>query len=33
MTDQPPLELNDGRRIPRLGFGTYKIAEEDAGAR
>ena len=30
MTDQPTLEMNDGRQIPQLGFGTYKIADEDA---
>ncbi len=30
MTDQPTLALNDGRRIPQLGFGTYKIAEDAA---
>ncbi|WP_120716173.1 aldo/keto reductase [Tsuneonella amylolytica] len=30
MTDQPVLELNDGRRIPQLGFGTYQIPDEDA---
>ena len=32
MTDQPTLELNDGRQIPQLGFGTYKIDEGDAPA-
>ena len=30
MTDYPSLDLNDGRQIPQLGFGTYKIAEDDA---
>lgn len=30
MTEQPHLTLNDGRRMPQLGFGTYKIADEDA---
>jgi len=26
----PSIDLNDGRRIPQLGFGTWKIAEQDA---
>ena len=30
MTDYPTLALNDGRQIPQLGFGTWKIADEDA---
>ena len=30
MKDYPTLDLNDGRQIPQLGFGTYKLAEEDA---
>ncbi|WP_265587845.1 aldo/keto reductase [Sphingomicrobium arenosum] len=30
MTDQPMLTLNDDRAMPQLGFGTYKIDEEDA---
>ena len=30
MTDQPTLELNDGRRIPQLGFGTWEIDPADA---
>lgn len=30
MTDYPTLTLNDGRRIPQLGFGTYKIDDGDA---
>ena len=30
MTDYPTLTLNDDRQIPQLGFGTYKIAEDDA---
>ena len=29
-TNQPMLELNDGRKIPQLGFGTYKIENADA---
>ena len=28
--DQPTLKLNDGREMPQLGFGTFKIPEEDA---
>ena len=28
----PPLELNDGRQMPALGFGTYKIYGPDAPA-
>ena len=30
MTDYPTLSLNDDRQIPQLGFGTYKIDEDDA---
>lgn len=30
MTDYPTLTLNDGRQIPQLGFGTYKIDDADA---
>ncbi|MCJ7420820.1 aldo/keto reductase [Sphingomicrobium astaxanthinifaciens] len=30
--DQPMLTLNDGRRMPQLGFGTYKIAQDAAQA-
>ena len=30
MTDYPTLSLNDDRQIPQLGFGTYKISEDDA---
>jgi 2,5-diketo-D-gluconate reductase A len=26
----PTLKLNDGRLMPQLGFGTYKIAQNDA---
>jgi len=26
----PTLTLNDGKAMPQLGFGTYKIADEDA---
>ncbi len=28
----PDLILNDGRAIPRLGFGTWKISNDDAAA-
>ncbi|MFE1597285.1 aldo/keto reductase [Methylobacterium sp. ID0610] len=27
---QPTLTLNDGKRIPQLGFGVWKLADEDA---
>lgn len=30
MTQQPTLLLNNGTRIPQLGFGTYKVAPADA---
>ena len=30
MTDYPTLNLNDGRQIPQLGFGTWQMEEEDA---
>ncbi|UOR15498.1 aldo/keto reductase [Qipengyuania aquimaris] len=30
MTDYPTLELNDGRQIPQLGFGTWQMEDEDA---
>ncbi len=30
MTDYPTLDLNDGRKIPQLGFGTYKLEEDKA---
>jgi len=29
----PSIDLNDGRRIPHLGFGTWKIPAADARAR
>ncbi|WP_293783048.1 aldo/keto reductase [uncultured Aeromicrobium sp.] len=29
MTTSPLLELNDGHRMPQLGFGTYGIADPD----
>ncbi len=33
MTSAPPMiDLNDGTRIPQLGFGTFQIAPEDTGA-
>lgn len=30
MADQPTLDLNDDRQMPQLGFGTWKIPEEEA---
>lgn len=30
MSEQPTITLNDGRQIPQLGYGTYKIADDDA---
>ena len=30
MTDYPTLDLNDGRQIPQLGFGTWQMDVEDA---
>ena len=30
MTDYPTLNLNDGRQIPQLGFGTWQMEEDDA---
>lgn len=30
MNDQPTFEMNDGRRIPMLGFGTYKLDNDTA---
>lgn len=30
MTDTLTLSLNDGRRMPQLGFGTYQIDDDDA---
>ena len=32
MSDVPAIELNDGGRIPQLGFGVFKIAAEDTAA-
>ncbi len=32
MTDQPKIALNDGHAIPQLGFGTWRIASEEAPA-
>ncbi|GGO92319.1 aldo/keto reductase [Stakelama pacifica] len=32
MTDTPMLDMNDGRRIPALGLGTYKIPDSQAAA-
>lgn len=28
---EPTMVLNDGRRVPRLGFGTFKLTEADRG--
>ena len=30
MSEQPTIELNDERRMPQLGFGTFKIDDDDA---
>ncbi|MDC0886576.1 aldo/keto reductase [Altererythrobacter sp.] len=30
MTDYPTLTMNDDRQIPQLGFGTYKIDDNEA---
>jgi 2,5-diketo-D-gluconate reductase A len=32
MSDVPAIDLNDGGRIPQLGFGVFKIAPEDTAA-
>ncbi|WNO53951.1 aldo/keto reductase [Stakelama saccharophila] len=32
MTDTPMLQMNDGRHIPALGLGTYKIPDSQADA-
>jgi 2,5-diketo-D-gluconate reductase A len=32
MSDVPAIELNDGGRIPQLGFGVFKISAEDTAA-
>ena len=29
MTSQPTLTLNNGVRIPQLGFGTFRVDEKD----
>jgi 2,5-diketo-D-gluconate reductase A len=31
-TTVPAIELNDGRRIPQLGFGVFQVAPEDTAA-
>ncbi len=31
MPQVPMIELNDGSEIPQLGFGTWQIAQDDAG--
>jgi 2,5-diketo-D-gluconate reductase A len=30
MTDEPMLTLNDGRAMPQLGFGVWRVAEDEA---
>ena len=32
MSQVPAITLNDGRHIPQLGFGTYKIAPDQAAS-
>ncbi|MCL1842089.1 MAG: aldo/keto reductase [Propionibacteriaceae bacterium] len=32
MTDVPTITLNDGVRVPQLGFGTYKLSDDGAEA-
>jgi 2,5-diketo-D-gluconate reductase A len=32
MSQVPAIELNDGRRIPQLGFGVFQIPPEDTAA-
>ncbi|MBW4332026.1 aldo/keto reductase [Stakelama sp. CBK3Z-3] len=32
MTDTPMLDMPDGRKIPALGLGTYKIPDSQAGS-
>ncbi|MCW2512035.1 MAG: Oxidoreductase [Mycobacterium sp.] len=32
MTPVPEIELNDGSRIPQVGFGVYKVAPEETAA-
>jgi 2,5-diketo-D-gluconate reductase A len=32
MTDHPTVAMNDGRRIPQLGFGTWQISRDQAPA-
>ena len=29
MTEVPTIELNDGSRIPQLGFGVFQIEPDD----
>jgi 2,5-diketo-D-gluconate reductase A len=29
MTNIPAIDLNDGTRIPQLGFGVFQIAPEE----
>ncbi len=30
MTTYPTIEMNDGRQVPQLGFGTFKIPDDEA---
>ena len=32
MTPVPEITLNDGARIPQLGFGVYKVAPDETAA-
>lgn len=32
MSDVPTIDLNDGKRIPQLGFGVFKIPPEETAA-
>ena len=33
MTDVPTIELNDGNRIPQLGFGVFQVPPDRDRAR
>ena len=32
MADEPRMALNDGRTMPQLGFGVWRVAEDEAAA-
>ena len=32
MTDEPMMTLNDGRQMPQLGFGVWRVPEDEAAA-